>query len=279
MRDPIDTRPLSTYSEAMRGEGLSTGEAARLCSVNPDTVLKWIKKGRLAATRTAGGHYRIEERDLAALIPRQASADVSGSGQLSSNIKPLRCWEYLGRAGAIRDECRNCVVYQIRAAWCFRVATNLGCEIGQKKTSCATACEDCSYYRRASGQATNILVITSDNEFVEALGSGEGTLALHYTRNAYEASAAISAFRAAFVVVDQELIEDVQPNLLDCLTSDARLPGVRVIVGAPKGKATRIRASHENGVVSVIEKPFAQDRIVEVVNRFPVEPAPPAEAA
>ena len=52
----------------MRSVGLSTGEVARLCSVNPDTVLKWIKKGQLAATRTAGGHYRIEEHHLAACV-------------------------------------------------------------------------------------------------------------------------------------------------------------------------------------------------------------------
>ena len=48
----------------MQAELLTTGKAARFCSVKPDTVLKWIKKGRLPAARTAGGHYRIEEQDL-----------------------------------------------------------------------------------------------------------------------------------------------------------------------------------------------------------------------
>src|SRR5450759_1687585 len=150
----------------MRRAGLSTGEAARLCSVNPDTVLKWINKGQLAATRTAGGHYRIEEHDLAALIPPSAPSAVPGVEPLGSDHRPLRCWEYLNPRGAVRDECRKCAVYQIRAAWCFRVATSLGCEIGQKKSFCTTSCEDCTYYRRASGQATNVLVISSDNEFV-----------------------------------------------------------------------------------------------------------------
>ena len=261
----------------MRGEGFSTGEAARLCSVNPDTVLKWIKKGQLAATRTAGGHYRIQEHDLAALIPPQAICEVLGPEPLPSDHRPLRCWEYLNRPGGVRDECRKCVVYQIRAAWCFRVATSLGCELGQKQSFCATSCEDCTYYRRASGQATNVLVITSDNELVGDLGVGDDTLALRFARNAYEASAMICTFRAAFVVVDQEVIANSQSDLLDCLIADPRLPGVRIILGVPKGRGARIRAPFEKGVVSTIEKPFGQDRIAEVVNWFPVEPVPVAD--
>ena len=42
----------------------TTGQAARLCSVTPDTVLKWIKAGRIEAQRTAGGHYRISPQEL-----------------------------------------------------------------------------------------------------------------------------------------------------------------------------------------------------------------------
>lgn len=261
----------------MRHGGLSTGEAAALCSVNPDTVLKWIKKGRLAATRTAGGHYRIDEHDLAALIPPQASTDVLGPEPLANAHRPLRCWEYLNRPGAVRDECRKCVVYQIRAAWCFRIATSLGCEIGQKQSFCSTSCEDCAYYRRASGQATNVLVITADNDLVNDLGALDDTLELRFARNAYEASATVGTFHAAFVVVDQDVIANGQPDLLDCLMADPRLPGVRIILAVPKGSCARIRPPLEKGIVSVIQKPFGQDRIAEVVNRYPVEAAPVAD--
>ncbi|MBS1856558.1 MAG: excisionase family DNA-binding protein [Acidobacteria bacterium] len=263
----------------MRSEGLSTGEAARLCSVKPDTVLKWIKSGRLAATRTAGGHYRIDKGDLAVLIPPRAACDVLGPETPAGGHSPLRCWEYLSRPGAIRDECRRCVVYQIRSAWCFRVATDLGCDIGQKKSFCASPCEDCPYYRRVSGLTTNVLVITSDTEFVDALGAGDGTLTLRFARNAYEASAVIAAFRAAFVVVDDDLIADGQHDLIDHLIADTRLPGVRIVLGVSGGGGARPRVPLHDGVVSVVEKPFGQDRIVEVVGQFPVEPAPPTDAA
>jgi hypothetical protein len=86
----------------------------------------------------------------------------------------------------------------------------------------------------------------------------------------------ICTFRPAFVVVDQEVIVNGQPDLLDCLVADARLPGVRIILGVSKGKGCRILAPFESAVVSTIEKPFGQDRIAEVVNRFPVEPVPVA---
>jgi len=253
----------------MKDHWLSTGKAARLCSVNPDTVLKWIKKGRLAATRTAGGHYRIEEHDIAAFIPPSL---VEIPSTQASEGRPLRCWEYLSRPGGIRDECKNCVVYQIRAAWCFQVAS-LECDIGRLKSSCNAPCEDCVYYRRATGQATNVLVITSDTKLVDSLGQVEHeNIALRFARSAYDASGIAWSFRPAFAVVDQELRGGSSgPDLLDSLVGDPRLPGLRIILGVPKGKAPRFGDLAEKGVVSVIEKPFGTDRIVEVIQNFPVE--------
>ena len=48
---------------------LSTGEAAELLRVTPQTVINWCKRGRLAYTVTGGGHRRIERADVAALAP------------------------------------------------------------------------------------------------------------------------------------------------------------------------------------------------------------------
>lgn len=258
----------------MKDGWLSTGKAAQLCSVNPDTVLKWIKKGRLAAIRTAGGHYRIEERDVAALIPPSILEIPSAP---AAEGRPLRCWEYLSRSGRMRDECKNCVVYQIRAAWCFQVAS-LECDIGRLKGACNAPCQDCAYYRRANGEATNVLVITTDSQLVESLGQGEHeNIELRFARSAYDAAAVAGSFRPAFVVVDQELRGHGGSDLLDSLADDPRLPGLRIILGVPKGKAARLGALPEKGVVSVIEKPFGQERIVEVIKRFAVELLPKAE--
>lgn len=83
---------------------LTTGQAARLCSVTPDTILKWIKSGRLEAHRTAGGHYRIKRRhlsDLELVPPRPRNFSY--------------CWEFYSSDGSIQAKCKNCVVYRTRA--------------------------------------------------------------------------------------------------------------------------------------------------------------------
>ncbi len=43
----------------MENQSLTTGQAARYCCVSQATILNWIKKGKLAAYATPGGHYRI----------------------------------------------------------------------------------------------------------------------------------------------------------------------------------------------------------------------------
>jgi excisionase family DNA binding protein len=38
---------------------LTTGQAARYCHVSQATIINWIRKGKLKAYATPGGHYRI----------------------------------------------------------------------------------------------------------------------------------------------------------------------------------------------------------------------------
>ena len=145
---------------------LTTGKAARLCSVKPDTVLKWIKKGRLPASRTAGGHYRVEERALTSLLSdnEQPGNGSNGSGTLCS--RPMRCWEYMNHDPG--DACRDCVVHRVRATWCFRLA-NVVRGSGHAKRFCNGVCQECPYYRRVHGLPSNVLVITRDEGLIQDL--------------------------------------------------------------------------------------------------------------
>jgi len=45
-------------------ELLTVDEVAERVKVNPETVRRWIKSGRLPAVRPAGGPYRIHSTDL-----------------------------------------------------------------------------------------------------------------------------------------------------------------------------------------------------------------------
>jgi len=240
---------------------LTTGQAAKLCSVTPDTVLKWIKRGLLSAFRTAGGHYRIEPRDLEPLVVRARPAEGAPRG--------VRCWEYLGNQGAMRDDCRECVVYRVRAAKCFLMA-GLEADVGHARRFCQTSCEDCVYYRLAKGLSPNVLVITSDDPLVDRLADDEDdSITLRIVRNAYAASAIISDFRPAFAVIDMESMPDQSAELLGSLAADSRVPGWRIIVAVPPPmKGRKHRWPRNDLVVGVIEKPFGRRRVAGVINSF-----------
>lgn len=52
----------------MENRSLTTGEAARYCYVSQATIINWIKKGKLEAYTTPGGHYRILLSDFVSFL-------------------------------------------------------------------------------------------------------------------------------------------------------------------------------------------------------------------
>jgi excisionase family DNA binding protein len=58
----------------------STFQAAKILGVTPDTVLKWIKRGKIAASRTLGGHYRIPKEKIDELLSeREIHSSTTGT--------------------------------------------------------------------------------------------------------------------------------------------------------------------------------------------------------
>jgi excisionase family DNA binding protein len=253
------------------GTWLTTGQAARLCSVTSDTVLKWIKKGSLEAVRTAGGHYRIKRQNLTHLLTvgsrSRLSPDIMGAAP-----EQLRCWEYFSRGGAVREECEACAVYRARAARCFRMAM-MGADIGHARRFCQTSCEECVYFQRMSGMPTNVLVVTADRQLVQRLEDHqyEG-MALRFARNAYEASAVVHSFLPAFAIVDQDAFPLGDEGLLEGLANDPRLPGLKIIVALRQGDTQQLGTGDDAQLVSrVMEKPFDPNQIAAVIDGYPVE--------
>ena len=57
---------------------LTPSEVAAMFRVDPKTVTRWAKAGKLSAIRTLGGHRRYRESEVRALlegIPTQRAAD------------------------------------------------------------------------------------------------------------------------------------------------------------------------------------------------------------
>ena len=57
------------HSHSTRSDGLLTpSEVAALFRVDPKTVTRWAKAGKLTAVKTLGGHRRYKESEVRALL-------------------------------------------------------------------------------------------------------------------------------------------------------------------------------------------------------------------
>jgi len=68
-----------TELQTMDGEVLLTpGEVAQIFRVNPKTVSRWARAGKISTIRTLGGHRRFRAGDVEALVAATKEASVLG---------------------------------------------------------------------------------------------------------------------------------------------------------------------------------------------------------
>lgn len=230
---------------------LTTGQAAKLFSVTPDTVLKWIKAGRVPARRTPGGHYRIDPRELERLIPRDEA-------------RPFRfCWEYNANGGEVLDECLDCLVYKARAHRCYEMI-ELGKANGHSLVFCRTTCEECEYFRLVHGQAANVLVVSLDEETVKQLRAGAlaATYNLAVAECEYSLSALVEDFRPDFVVIDGAMGIDRAREMANHLVQDPRVALVRVVLAATEEEFPK---ECNRRIFARIDRPFGIQEISDCI--------------
>ena len=247
----------------MDADLLGTGEVARICGVTRDAVLKWIKQGKLAAVRTAGGHFRVHRKDcqeIRGVRSVRTTSPLPAPPEARAS-EPARCWEYFGEEGVPREACRNCLVYLAGAQRCYRLA-ELGKTAGHQLHFCRTDCRTCDYYRACQGQATEVLVISLDVGWSSRLrdDADPASVSIRSARSGYEASAVISSFRPAVVVVDSDLPEVKDGRLTASVLEDERIPGALVAVALRQGDLPPPR--HER--LQAIPDPFTGDDIEEL---------------
>lgn len=263
-------KPIMGDMASIDHEWLSTGQVAELCAVTPATVLNWIRTGKLEGARTPGGHFRVERSRLEPMLTRRKGTFLPTT-QKTRGVH-LRCWEYLSDRGDVRRECLDCVVFQVRATWCFQIAA-LGIDTGHARRFCPTSCDDCAYYRRVKGIPTNVLIVSPDPGLITSLEEEPaGDMALRFARNAYEASAVVESFLPGFAVVDMDTPMVQEGGLLESLGKDPRLPGLKTVVAvSARGHGREGFESRSPFVAGRIDKPFGLDEIRAVIESFPVE--------
>lgn len=240
---------------------VSTGGAAKLCSVTPDTVLKWVKSGRLPARRTIGGHYRIDPADLVRVSASSPQSALPPAGAARQRFS--YCWDYNSDGGKVRERCADCTVYRTRALRCYEVAKIFGDE--HAKLCCKESCETCDYYRKVHAQRTNVLVVT-DNDVLTGVLRRDGAAApfnIETTDCEYGCSALVDRFRPDFTVVDCSLGSERTQDICAHLLQDPRIPLARIILA---GKAGEFPVECDRAVFARILTPFSIDDIAECLS-------------
>lgn len=131
---------------------LNVGEVARLCGVTHRTVLNWIAKGRLEATRLPNGRFTVHEAVCKAFLSQRAHAAARktrwtwpGEGE--------HCWSRAGERDGHR--CWACMVYRAHAMHCFAIRG----ELGDGAVGCDQPCTQCSYYMELCGESASLDII------------------------------------------------------------------------------------------------------------------------
>jgi excisionase family DNA binding protein len=126
---------------------LTTFQAADILSVTPDSILKWIKSGKLQAHRTPGGHHRISRQKVELLL-KESEKNHSQNAKISGQ-KMKYCWEFNSKQTNCNSDCENCLVYKSRALRCYEMSS-LPSELGHLRIFCKSSCDDCEYYKFVS---------------------------------------------------------------------------------------------------------------------------------
>ncbi len=65
-------------------EPLQPNEVARMLRVNPKTVTRWTRAGKLSSIVTPGGHHRFFADEIQAIVgrPKEAPWDAEDTGEV-----------------------------------------------------------------------------------------------------------------------------------------------------------------------------------------------------
>lgn len=239
----------------------STFQAAKILGVTPDTILKWIKAGKIPASRTLGGHYRIRRDTLTELIKKRKFEDLPA--ETASPLKAFQyCWEYNALGNEAKNDCRNCLVYKTRAKFCYEMSS-VPKELGHLKLFCASICEDCDYYKYAKEHAVNVLVITDDDEFLKTLKKASAIFSFIGTNCEYECSAIVEKMRPDIAVIDWSFHK--AKDFRAYLANDSRVPHLKIILVSDSELPTD---EGDEKVVGHVKKSITIERIEEFISRI-----------
>ncbi len=241
-----------THIQIPRREYFSSGEIAKLCAVKRDSVVKWIRAGKLPANRTAGGHYRVPRSHLIEFMQKRRSGvplDRLGKNQ-------AYCWEFHAKKGKIHGDCKKCICFRSRTLRCYELIKS-GLSGGHNAVFCLDSCESCDYYKAVRARPAKIILVTGKEETASRMKSDAVNFncEVRVARSGYQCSTILHSFQPDYIILDGVPNEANLDELIRDLTDDVRRAGARlIIIGYENSKDDYSEVEHYRG-------PFTLDAI------------------
>jgi len=249
-----------------KSEHLTTSQAAKLLAVSPDTVLKWVKAGKIKAHRTLGGHFRIPASELK-VSNGITSENLEKNGNNHMSVPYQYCWEFLAAAGPIKAECKDCITFRSRASRCYELKDIPG-GLGCLNLMCDTECSRCEYFKVVNGQKLNILILSENKTIVQNLDSLDdtGIFRIRFSEDEYSAAIAIQDYRPDYIIIDCSIGKKRTGFICNNLFNDIRIPVVRIILAS---KSRNLKDYCDKEVFGWIRKPFNVEQLNKCIRGVP----------
>jgi len=82
---------------------LTTTELARICGVSRFSIINWVKRGKIRANRTIGGHYRIPASEALSLLRTFDEKKETGASESGGHCQAQK------QETSSDEECGNCL--------------------------------------------------------------------------------------------------------------------------------------------------------------------------
>jgi excisionase family DNA binding protein len=241
----------------------TTSEAAKLLAVSPDTVLRWVKAGKVRSHRTPGGHCRIPRNSLEQLVPKLDNSRREEQAVLTQPAYQY-CWDFGNGDGIISDGCRNCVSFRSRARRCYELR-KIPQQFEHLNLECPMSCAECEYYRIMKERGIGALIVSRNRRLTEGLkyAPENPELALRFADSEYDCAAVIDKFRPDYVVLDSSFGTSHTREICQHLLNDPRLPLTRIVLTS---KTSRVTDCRDGEIFAWISKPFTARLLQEMID-------------
>jgi excisionase family DNA binding protein len=239
----------------------TTTEASKVLSVSPDTVLKWVRAGKIDSYRTPGGHARIPKSAVASMLPDGVSAPHPAS-PTNENVAFQYCWNFHSHGGEVEKQCLSCVAYKSRARRCYEMR-DIPEQFGHLKLHCVIDCKHCEYYRTMSEHGTSAMIVSRNKKLEElATDAEEDGLTVKFASSEYECAAMVDRFRPDYVVIDCSFGAARTRDICNHLMNDDRIPLTRIILTS---RSANIKDCCDSEIFGWIIKPFTLKQLRELI--------------